>query len=227
MDKPTGTSDSDRFGEPATPAPKPFLRRRTGLLAAVVIFGALAFAVVQLYQRPGQAPGGAPAVTSVPMIGGPFSLVDQDGKAVTEATFRGKFMLVYFGYTYCPDVCPTTLTDMGNALDALGPVAEKVVPVFVTVDAQRDTPEHLKEYLSYFHRRFVGLTGTPEQVAAATKAYRVYYDKARIREATDALDYSMDHTSIVYLIGPEGGLKAHFRHGTSADAMAKKIREFL
>ncbi|MBI2586122.1 MAG: SCO family protein [Rhodospirillales bacterium] len=213
-------------GEPAKPAATPFIRRRTGLLAVVLIVGALAFAAVQLYQHPGRMTGGTP---TMPAVGGPFSLTDQNGKPVTEAGFKGKLMLVYFGYTFCPDVCPTALTEMGNAIEALGPAGDKVAPVFITVDPARDTPEHLKEYLAYFHPRFVGLTGTAEQVTAAAKAYRVYYAKAKTGAAgaSDALDYLVDHTSIIYLMGPEGGLKAHFPHGTGADAMAKKIRELL
>jgi len=226
MAKPTKDS-ANHGGEPATPAVTPFIRRRTGLLAVILIIGALAFAALQAHRQAGQTSGDK--ITAMPAIGGPFSLVDQNGNAATEATFKGKLMLVYFGYTYCPDVCPTTLTEMGNAVEALGPQGDKVMPVFITVDPVRDTPEHLKEYLSFFHPRFVALTGTPEQVAAAAKAYRVYYAKAKtgITSASDALDYLVDHTSIVYLMGPEGGLKAHFPHGTSADAMAKKIREFL
>lgn len=214
-------------GEPAKPGATPFIRRRTGLLAVVLIVGALGFAAYQLYQYPGRTPAGGTQATAVPVVGGPFALTDQNGNPVTEAAFKGKLMLVYFGYTYCPDVCPTALTEIGNAVEALGPAGDKVAPVFVTVDPARDTPEHLKEYLAYFHPRFVGLTGTAERVAAAAKAYRVYYAKAKSKEATDALDYLVDHTSIIYLMGPEGGLKAHFPHGTGADAMAKKIRELL
>ncbi len=227
MAKPAKDSSSKDAGEPAKPGTTPFIRRRVGLLAVVLIVGALGFAVYQLYQHPGRMAGGGPQATAVPAIGGPFSLTDHNGKPVTEAAFKGKLMLVYFGYTYCPDICPTALTEMSNAIEALGPQADRVAPVFVTVDPARDTPEHLKEYMSFFHPRFVGLTGTAEQVAAAAKAYRVYYAKAKGKEASDALDYMMDHTSIIYLIGPEGALKAHFPHGTGADAMAKKIRELL
>lgn len=226
MAKAEKDSGGKEAGETAKPGETPFIRRRTGLLAVVLIVGALGFAAYQLYQHPGGMTGGTP---TMPAVGGPFSLTDHNGGPVTEAAFKGKLMLVYFGYTYCPDVCPTALTEMGNAVEALGPAGDKVVPVFVTVDPARDTPEHLKEYLSFFHPRFVGLTGTSEQVAAAAKAYRVYYAKAKTDAAgaSDALDYLMDHTSIVYLMGPEGALKAHFPHGAGADAMAKKIRELL
>jgi cytochrome oxidase Cu insertion factor (SCO1/SenC/PrrC family) len=214
-------------GEPATPAAMPFIRRRTGLLAVVLVLGALIFAALQVHRQAEQTAGAK--TTTMPAVGGPFSLTDQNGNPVTEAAFTGKLMLVYFGYTFCPDVCPTALTEMGMAIEALGPAGDKVAPVFITVDPARDTPEHLKEYLSYFHPRFVGLTGTAEQVAAAAKAYRVYYAKAKTgaASASDALDYLVDHTSIIYLMAPEGSLKAHFPHGIGADAMAKKIRELL
>ena len=135
-------------------------------------------------------------------------------------------MLVYFGYTFCPDICPTALTDMGDALGILGEAADKVTPVFITVDPDRDTPEHLKEYLKFFHPRMVGLTGTPEQTAAALKAYKVYAAKAPV-EGGDADDYLMDHTSIIYLMGPDGAYKAHFSHGVGTEDMAKGIRKFL
>ncbi len=114
-----------------------------------------------------------PAGAVGPNIGGSFTLVDHNGTTVTAGDFRGRFMLMYFGYTYCPDVCPTTLTTMADANDILDGDGESVVPVFVTVDPERDTPEHLKMYVNYFHPRLVGLTGTTQSVAAAAKAYRI------------------------------------------------------
>ncbi len=168
----------------------------------------------------------APAGALSPTIGGPFTLVDQNGKTVTAADFRGRFMLVYFGYTYCPDVCPTTLTTMADALDLLDGDGENVVPVFITVDPERDTPEHLKMYVNYFHPRLVGLTGTSDMVAAAAKAYRVYYAKAHQEGAAED-DYLVDHLSFVFLMGPDGAFRAHFENGTGAEAMAERIREYL
>ena len=112
------------------------------------------------------------------LVGGPFTLTDQDGKKVSEKDFLGKYMLVFFGYTYCPDICPTELQVMTAALDSMGPEAEKIQPVFVSVDPERDTPEVLKSYVENFGPRLVGLTGTPEEIAAVAKAYRVYYAKA-------------------------------------------------
>ncbi len=168
----------------------------------------------------------APAGALSPTIGGPFTLVDQNGRTVTAADFRGRFMLVYFGYTYCPDVCPTTLTTMADAIDLLDGDGENVVPVFITVDPARDTPEHLKMYVSYFHPRLVGLTGTSEAVAAAAKAYRVYYAEAHQEGAAED-DYLVDHLSFVFLMGPDGAFRAHFENGAGAEAMAKRIREYL
>src|SRR3954469_23392300 len=110
-------------------------------------------------------------------IGGPFALTDQNGTRRTDADFRGKLMLVYFGFTYCPDVCPTDLLQMALAVDQLGPAGEMVQPVFITVDPERDTPEHLKHYMPLFHPRFVGLTGDAIAIQAAARAYRVYYKK--------------------------------------------------
>ena len=227
MAKPAKDKDQAASGgaEPDAPA-KPFLSRRVGLLAVVAVFGALLFAAVELQRRSSLAPSARPGTTAMPAIGGPFSLVDQTGRPTTDKDFQGRFMLIYFGYTYCPDVCPTVLTEMAQAVDMLGPLGEKVTPVFITIDPERDRPEHLKEYIGYFHPRMVGLTGTPAQVAAAAKAYRVYSAKVAASK-TDAMDYSMDHTSIVYLMGPDGAFKAHFTHGTTADALAKRIKEFL
>lgn len=167
-----------------------------------------------------------PAAAAGSTIGGPFTLVDQNGRTVTAGDFRGRFMLLYFGYTYCPDVCPTTLTTMADAIDILDGDGESIVPIFITVDPERDTPEHLKMYVNYFHPRLVGLTGTPQSVGAAARAYRIYYAKAPQGGAAGD-DYLMDHSSGIYLMGPDGAFRAHFDHGTGAEAMAKRIREYL
>jgi len=143
---------------------------------------------------------------------------------VTEATFHGRWMLVYFGFTYCPDVCPTELQTMSSALDRLGPQARQVVPIFITVDPERDTPAALAEYVKLFDERMVGLTGSKEQIAAAAKAYRVYYARAKANGTTD---YLMDHSSFIYLIGPDGGFRALFRHGIAAQEMAESLKSRL
>jgi protein SCO1/2 len=187
------------------------------IFAFAVTLVAVIFVVDKLYG--GRAGGG------LVQIGGPFTLVDQDGETRTEADFKGEYMLIYFGYTYCPDVCPTALNDMGLALGELGKSADKIRPVFITVDPARDTPERLKPYVANFHPRMVGLTGSDEAVTAAAKAYRVYFAKAKTE--AEPGEYLMDHTSIIYLMSPDGRYLTHFGHGTSIEAMAKRIRENL
>jgi protein SCO1/2 len=153
-------------------------------------------------------------------LGGPFTLVDHTGRTVTEGDFAGRSMLVYFGFTYCPDVCPTELGTIAAALDAMGPAAERVTPVFVSIDPERDTPAALADYVSRFHPRMVGLTGSTEQVAQAARAYRVYYAKVRPRDSTD---YLMDHSSFIYLVGPDGRVRSLFRPETSPEAIAAAV----
>jgi protein SCO1 len=161
----------------------------------------------------------------VPQIGGPFVLIDQDGKTVSEADFMGKYMLVYFGFTYCPDVCPTSLTIMEDALYMLGDKAERITPVFITVDPERDDPEALRLYVEHFHPRLVGLTGSVDQVKAVAKTYKAYFTKSG--DGYDDDDYSVDHSSITYLMAPDGKFVAHFSHGVEAEAMAMTLQKFL
>jgi cytochrome oxidase Cu insertion factor (SCO1/SenC/PrrC family) len=141
-------------------------------------------------------------------LGGPFSLTDQSGRAVTERDFADGWMLIYFGYSYCPDVCPTELGTMAAAVDAMGAAGEKVVPALISVDPQRDTPAQLADYVARFHPRMLGLTGTLEQVADAARRYRVYYARVQRPEMTD---YLMDHSSFIYLVGPDARVRALFR----------------
>ncbi|MGK7870195.1 SCO family protein [Falsiroseomonas sp. E2-1-a20] len=157
-------------------------------------------------------------------LGGPFSLVDQTGKPVTEADFAGRFLLVYFGFTYCPDVCPTELGTIASAIDALEDQGAQVTPMLITIDPERDTPEALADYVTRFHPRMVGLTGTPEQVAAAARAYRVYYAKAQRPEMSA---YLMDHSSFIYLVGPDGRVRTLFRPETTPEAIAQSVRAHL
>lgn len=154
-------------------------------------------------------------------IGGPFTLTDSAGKTVTDRDFRGKFMLVYFGYTFCPDVCPTTLNQVAVALDKLGAKGDRVQALFVSVDPRRDTPEVIRQYTAAFSPRLLGLTGTAEQIAAAAKAYRVYY--AEHRTGDGPLDYTMDHSSILYLMGPDGQFVAPIRADADGADMAAAI----
>jgi protein SCO1 len=162
-----------------------------GLIVAVLLIGSAA--ALLLTGRSHQNASG---------IGGPFALVDGDRKPVTDQNFRGKFMLVYFGYTFCPDVCPTTLNEIAEAMDKLGPAAARVQPIFITVDPKRDTPDVMKQYTASFSPKLLGLTGTPEQIAKVAREYRVYY--AEHRTGPGPNDYSMDHSSVIYLMGPDG-----------------------
>ncbi|MBO6633981.1 SCO family protein [Parvibaculum sp.] len=164
-------------------------------------------------------PGGStPAAASV---GGPFTLVNHDGETVTDEDFRGKYMLIYFGFTFCPDVCPTELGVMSSAVNALGDEAEKVQPIFITVDPERDTPDVMARYVELFHPRLVGLTGTPEQIDKVAKAYHVFYRK--VTDESSSEDYTMDHSSIVFLMGPNGDYLKLFPPQTSPDKMAETI----
>lgn len=157
-------------------------------------------------------------------VGGPFELVNQTGETVTEESWPGQYKFIAFGFTFCPDVCPTELSQMAVTLDLLGEDAAEVQPIFITIDPERDTPEKLDAYVSLFHDRLVGLTGTPEQVAEAAKAYRVYYQKVET-EGTD--DYLMDHSAFIYLVDPDGTTVEIFPYGTSADDMAATIGNHL
>ena len=157
-------------------------------------------------------------------IGGEFTLTDQNGVTRRPEDFRGKLMLVYFGYTFCPDACPTALQDMSRAIDLLGLKGDAVQPIFITIDPARDTVEQMKLYASNFHPRLIALTGTPDQVAEAAKAYRVYYAKGK---STGGTDYLMDHTVFIYLMGRDGKYLSHFPPGTTAEQMAAAIENHL
>jgi protein SCO1/2 len=149
-------------------------------------------------------------------LGGPFTLTDQDGKTRSDSEFRGKYMLVFFGYTFCPDVCPTTLAVMAAALDKMGSRADRIVPIFISVDPARDKPEVLKAYLSAFGPRFIGLTGTDEEIAAAAKAYRVYVQAHK----DEGENYTVDHSGVVYLMDKSGAFLANYSLDASPDKLA-------
>ena len=157
-------------------------------------------------------------------IGGAFALTDQNGARRTDADFSGKLMLVYFGFTYCPDICPTDLQQMGLAVDRLGPAGEMVQPLFITLDPERDTAEHLKDYMPLFHPRFLGLTGDATAIEAAARAYRVYFKKV---ERDDKTDYTVDHSAFIYLMGRDGEYLGFFPPGTSAERLADAMRPSL
>jgi protein SCO1/2 len=158
-------------------------------------------------------------------VGGPFELTDHTGRVRTERDFPGQLMLVYFGFTYCPDICPADLQAIGLALDKLGHDGERVQPLFVTVDPERDTAEHLAEYVPLFHPRLIGLTGSLEAVRRAADAYKVYF--AKVPTGKEASDYTVDHTAFIYLMDRDGNYLGFFPPGTTADRMAEIIRPWL
>ena len=163
--------------------------------------------------------------TGTALVGGPFSLTDQDGRKVTDKDFLGKYMLVFFGYTYCPDICPTELQVMSAALDNLRAKADEIQLIFITFDPQRDTPEVLKQYVTNFHPRLIALTGTPEEIAVAAKAYRVFYSKIENSSGPDT--YLMDHSTITYLMDREGKFLKHFSYSTDAAALAQALEKAI
>jgi len=157
-------------------------------------------------------------------VGGPFTLIDQDGRQRTDTDFRGKFLLVFFGYTTCPDICPTELMQIGLAIDKLGAAGDEVQPLFISVDPERDTPAVLAPYVAQFHPRLIGLTGTAAQIRAVADAYKAYYAKFM---PPDGAVYLIDHTGFVYLMGRSGQYLGFFPPGTSADRMDEIIRQHL
>jgi len=164
--------------------------------------------------------GGTGTTASVGSVGGPFSLIGTDGQAVTEADFAGRPRAMFFGFTHCPDVCPTTLAEAEGWLKALGPAGDDLKIVFVSVDPERDTPELMKNYLSAFDPRIVGLTGTPEQIAAVTKAYRVYARKVELEGG----DYTMDHSAAVLLFDRNGDFAGTVDYRDPQDKAVEKLK---
>lgn len=161
----------------------------------------------------------APVELHLAALGGPFTLTDQAGHRRSDADYRGRYVLLYFGYTNCPDVCPTTLTQMEDALARLGPKARRIVPVFVTIDPARDTPKVLAGYLHAFGPAFVGLSGSAAETARIAKEYRVYYAKHELAGGT----YAMDHSGEVYLLGPDGQLVTFYDPPLDPAAWAKDL----
>lgn len=155
-----------------------------------------------------------------------YLLRDVNGRAVTEGDFAGRFQLITFGYTYCPDICPTTLVEMAEILRRLGDNAARLQAIFVSVDPERDTPQTLKTYAAHFDARILGLTGTPELVRSAAARFKVRYEKVR-EPGAPAGQYSVDHSAGMYLLGPDGAFVHKFAYGTAAADVAERIRSFM
>ncbi|HVV61613.1 MAG TPA: SCO family protein [Pseudolabrys sp.] len=167
--------------------------------------------------------GRGPSVANVSSIGGPFTLIDQNGKPITDADMKGKPFLVFFGYTHCPDVCPTTLFEVSEVMRALGPDANRTAALFITVDPERDTPAVMKDYLSSFDPHLRGVTGTPAAIGAAERGYRVFAKKVPEKNG----EYSMDHSAVVYLMDKQGHFVAPFNLKRKPEAAADDLRKYM
>ena len=199
-----------------------FRRREILRLAAIALAAfALAVAAAAIWFTPTRT--GTEAVNQ-PLVGGPFALTDAEGKRRTDAEFRGRLMLVFFGFVQCPDFCPASLQAVSETMTLLGARAGEIQAVFVTVDPERDTPAVLKNYAANFDRRVAMLTGTPAEIAAVARAYRVYYAK---RAPDAAGNYSVDHSVYLYLMGRDGKYITHFRYGITPANLAQAIRRHM
>ena len=203
-------------------------RRSILLFAGACIAIAAALAIVALVVSGGRdasrAPGGVVSETGQAQVGGPFQLTDQDGRTVDQSILNGRWTLVFFGFTYCPDFCPTTLATLQATKDRLGAEADKLQVVFISVDPERDTPQQLKDYLSSdgFPQGVIGLTGTPEQVKQAAQAYRAFYEKVGTGDS-----YTLNHSLSVYLMGPDGQFRSAIAHDLDPDRSAEVLRKVM
>ena len=207
----------------APPHPKPAGSPRFVLIAAslagLLILAAGALLGIAL----NQGPKGAAGTVLGSAIGGPFHLVDQNGKPFTDADLKGKWHLVFFGYTHCPDTCPTTLNELSLALDKLGQRRDEVGVVLISIDPERDTPDVLKAYVASFDAPITGLTGTPDEVKQAAADYHVYYAK----HALPGGGYDMDHSAVIYVMDPQGRFTATFTPDSTADTVATRLQKLL
>lgn len=196
---------------------------------AIALLGIIAGAALAFVLLPGNGTAnltqGTTVETGKALIGGPFTLIDHTGKRVTEKDFLGHPLLIFFGFTNCPDICPSGLQVMSAALDKLGDKGAKVTPIFITLDAQRDTPEKLAEYVKSFHPRLVGLTGSETELAAAAKAYRVYAQK--VSDGATPGSYTYDHAAIIYLMGADGSFVTHIPHTTNVEQVVSILNKSL
>jgi protein SCO1 len=198
--------------------------RIVGLIVAGLA-GGVGLGLVALGVFPGASLVPTATETGKALIGGPFTLTDHTGKRVTEKDFLGRYMLIFFGFTNCPDICPSGLQVVTAAIDKLGKKGEDITPVFVTLDAARDTPEKLAQYIKSFHPRLIGLTGSEDEVAAAAKTYRVYYQK--IADEKNAASYTYDHAAIFYVMGKDGLFLAPIPHTTNVDDVVSALDKAL
>lgn len=201
------------------------LQRTLWTIAFLALALGLVVGAVELWRhRPSNLTKTLEKVTGTATVGGPYSLVNEDGVRVTNQSFPNLYQLVAFGFTSCPDVCPTELQSITEALDLLGTEADKIQPLFITVDPERDTPGVIKNYIRNFHPRLHGLSGTPEEIAIAAKAFRVYYQKV---PTSNPDMYMMDHSTVIYFMDPQGQFLTHFRFDTPSKNMADTLKSYL
>lgn len=201
------------------------MRFRRATLAVLVSVAILSSGWLWLEAARDRLGSGGPSVviTQAAAPGGPFSLIDHFGQPVTDQSFRGKYLVMVFGYTFCPDVCPTTLNTVAAAVALLGSKAQAVQPLFVTIDPERDTAAVLAEYVAAFDPRLVGLTGSPAQIRQVTRDYRVYVSK--VETGDDA--YPIDHSAYVYVVGPSGRMLTYLKYDETPQAMATAIERSM
>jgi protein SCO1/2 len=207
--------------DPGASPPTRIGLRQLPAVAGLAVLLVIAAAILSFKTITGDWPW-MPAGSAQAAFGGPFALADANGRPVTDRTFRGKWLMVFFGYTHCPDVCPTTLSDIAQALDQLGPVASQIQALFVTVDPERDDRATLRDYTAAFGTRILGLTGTAAQIATMAKAYHVYYAKH-----PEGTGYSMDHSAIVFVMRPDGSPAGFMTPDVGASAIADRMKAIM
>ncbi len=225
MLKPSSPSPRGTTPSPLQPRVTKRAQAGSGPLFLIGVLCIIALSAVALTLMTSRPEGPVVHTSGEPNVGGPFTMVDHRGQAVTNEDFSDRIMILYFGFTFCPDVCPTQLLTISDALDALGDKANAFAPILVTVDPERDTPDVLAQYIENFHPAFTGLTGTDDQLKAMTEAYYVTYYK--VEDSDTSADYLVDHTSIVYVMGRDGKYLTHFTHATTPEDMAKALEGLL
>jgi len=199
--------------------------KTTRTILWTLVFLAAVGTGLALHQMPNLPPQSTAQSVTQSAIEPAFTLVDHNGQTVSEKDYRGKWLLVFFGFTHCPDICPTTLAEIAQIMNRLETDADKVQPLFITVDPERDTPEIMAEYVSIFHSSIIGLTGTKEQVKQAADNFRVYYSRVEEKDAPD--DYFMDHSAFIYLIDPQGRFIEPFSYGEAVTDIVTGIRKYM